>query len=38
MFVLLPSVKLPKLLHVDKYADAWADRVPTMLVNRLGTL
>lgn len=31
MFVLVPSVKLPKLLDLQAAANAWADRVPGLI-------
>ena len=35
MFVLVPSVKLPKRLDIDGPADRWAQRVPGVLTQNM---
>jgi hypothetical protein len=36
MFILTPTVQMPKRLNVDEAATHWADQVPSILERRLG--
>jgi hypothetical protein len=35
MFILTPTVKIPKRIDIDSVAKAWADRVPGLLASNL---